>query len=184
MLQIHSEKNTFPFNGTIIDIESIGDFCHGYCDSREYKDIIPTVFGYINDSELNILCANGHSALEELREEIITIMPTLRKPLFAFQCDFERGVLFHSCGIKIEFHGELNTEKFEAKRNAIRLLRISNYDDPFYDSGYECMKAWLRGDYENAIKHNRSCLLKERDILLKRKHRKPDELVLYPLSKD
>jgi len=179
MLLTHSEKNDLPFNGTIIDIESIGDFCRGYCDSREYKDIIPTIFGYINNCELNILCAKGHNALEELKEKIIKVMPTLRKPLFAFQCDFERGVLFHSYGVIAEFYGELNTEKFEPKRDAIRLLRIPNYDDPFHDNGYECKKAWLRGDYKGSMRHNRSCLLKERDILLKRNHRKPDELKLH-----
>ena len=53
---------------------------------------------------------------------------------------------------------------------------IPNYGDPFNNSGEECMLAWLRGDYENAIKHNRSRLPKERDILLKRGYRKPDKL--------
>jgi len=183
MLLTHSEKNNLPFEGTIIDIESIGDFCRDYrCDSREYKDIIPTIFGYINNNKLNILCAEGHSALEELKDEIIKVMPTLKKPLFAFQCDFETGTLFHSCGIMVEFNGDLNKEKFEPKRDAIKLLGIPNYDDPFYDNGYECMKAWLRGDYDSSMKHNRSCLLKERDILLKRKHRKPNEMKLYPFK--
>lgn len=179
MIIVHYEKIKSTFDGTIIDIESIGNFCGGYEDSREYKDTIPTIFGYINSSELKILCAQGKTALKELNEKIIKITPSLEKPLFAFQCHFERGVLFHSCGLAVKFDGELNKEKFEPKRDVIRLLRIPNYNDPFHDNGYRCMEAWLEGDYENAIKHNRSCLLKERDILLMRKHRKPDGLKLH-----
>jgi hypothetical protein len=179
MLISQQEKVKSDFKGTIIDIESIGDFSRGYGDSREYKNIIPTIFGYINRNELNILCAKGKTSLQELREKITEIAPTLRKPLFAFQCHFEKGTLFHSCDIIVEFDGELNKEKYEAKKEAVRLLKIPNYNDPFHDNGFECMKAWLTGDYETAMKHNRSCLLKERDILLKRKHRKPDDLELF-----
>ena len=167
------------FDGTIMDIESIGNFCRGYDDSREYKDIIPTVFGFINSKGLKILCAQGKTALKELKDKIIKITPSLEKPLFAFQCHFERGVLFHSCELAVEFDGELNKEKFEPKRDAVKSLGIPNYHDPFHDNGYRCAAAWLEGDYSSTIKHNRSCLLKERDILVKRKHRKPDGLKLH-----
>jgi len=34
----------------------------------------------------------------------------------------------------------------------------------------------LREEFDKAIAHNRACLLKERDILIKRGFRKPDEL--------
>lgn len=178
MIIVHHEKVKSTFVGTIIDIESIGNFCRGYNDSREYKDIIPTILGYVNNSELKILCAQGKTALKELKEQIIKITPNLEKPLFAFQCHFERGVLFHSCELSVEFDGELNKEKFEPKRDVVRSLSIPNYHDPFHDSGYRCAEAWLEGDYSSAIKHNRSCLLKERDILVKRKHRRPDRLKL------
>ena len=55
-------------------------------------------------------------------------------------------------------------------------LGISNYDDPFYDNGYLCKIAWENGEFDRAMAHNRACLLKERDILIKRGFRKPDEL--------
>ena len=44
------------------------------------------------------------------------------------------------------------------------------------DNGKLCMEAWQKGQLEKAIAHNRSCLLKERDILLRRGFRKPNQL--------
>ncbi|NKQ39887.1 MAG: hypothetical protein HF967_10615 [Methanosarcinales archaeon] len=58
-------------------------------------------------------------------------------------------------------------------------MKISKYNDPFNGNGKLCMHAWLRGDIKNAIAHNRACLLKEKDILLKRGFREPDNLKLW-----
>jgi hypothetical protein len=87
------------------------------------------------------------------------------------------GSLYHNLNQKIMFEGELNKEKYEAKRTAVHLLNIPQYDDPFFDNGLLCMQAWEIGKTREAIAHNRSCLLKERDILLKRGFREPDSLV-------
>ena len=38
-MRIHSEKNKLNFKGTIIDIETIGDFC------REYDENVCVYFG-------------------------------------------------------------------------------------------------------------------------------------------
>lgn len=181
MILTHSEEVASSFKGTIIDVETIGDFLREFedNDSRQYRSLTPTILGYITKAELNVLCAEGIGALGELKEQIVEIIPSLKKPLFAFQCRFEQSVFHHSCGIKIEFEGELNKETFEGKRYACSDLDIPSYGDPFNNSGYECMKAWLRGEYEETIKHNRSCLLKERDILLKRDYRKPDILKIH-----
>lgn len=181
MIRHFNEKVSSCFKGTIIDIESYGNFCRGFGDSREYKDIVPTIFGYINCDELNVFCAEGDSALNELRTEINGLAPTLERPLFAFNCCFEQGVLYHSCAINVIFDGELNKERYEAKRQVVKALGIPNYDDPFNDDGKFCVSAWLNGTYYQAIRHNRSCLLKERDILLKRSYRQPEELVFVDL---
>jgi len=179
MLKRYHERVTSYFRGTIIDIESCGNFCRQFADSREYKDIIPTIFGRINCYELTILCALGKAALAELKLEMGKLVPALERPLFAFHCDFEQGVIYHSCSIKMIFDGDLNKEEFESKRQAVKTLRIPNYDDPFNDDGAKCMDSWLTGDYEGSIMHNRSCLLKERDILITRSHRKPEELKFF-----
>jgi len=143
VLTIYSEKIKSKFKGTIIDLETVGDFCNIYCDedSRRYKDLILTIFGYITQNELNILCAEGIEFLEELKTKSAQIVPTLQRPLFAFNCSFERGVLFHSCGAGVEFDGELNIKMFEKKKHVVSLLRIPNYDDPFFDDGFGCVKA-------------------------------------------
>lgn len=180
MLISHTEKIKSEFKGTIIDIETIGKFCRDYNDndSRQYSKMIPVIFGYITKDELKILCAEGKNALKELQKETTRIMPSLKKPIYAFQCRFERGVLHHCYGVELKINGELNAETYEWKGDACAELDIPNYGDPFNNRGKECMLAWLRGDYKSAIKHNRSCLLKERDILFKRNYRKPDKLKL------
>jgi hypothetical protein len=181
MIFLHNEKIKSNFEGTVIDIETIGDFSDDYeeNDSRRYCKLKPTILGYITKEELNVLCAKSTDALDELRGYALDILPSLNKPLFAFQSRFERGVFHHAYGVDVEFTGELNTHQREWKGYACSDLGISNYEDPFNNVGRDCNIAWKKGDYDNAIKHNRSCLLKERDILLKRGHRKPDDLILF-----
>ena len=178
MMRLYSEKNKLNFKGTIIDIESIGDFCREYDDddSRQYSALIPTLFGYITKDKLKILCAEEKTGLDELQEEVTKLVPCLQRPIYAFQSRFERGVLHHCYGVKLKIDGELNKFTREWKGNACAELDIPNYNDPFNNVGKDCIFAWIRGDYENTIKHNRSCLLKERDILLKRDYREPDKL--------
>ena len=166
------------FQGTIIDIETIGEFNRGYPpkDSRRYKDIKQVIFGYIQNDYLQIYCAKQIEAIELLKQKTIEIINNLQRPFYSFNCDFESGVWFHHLGIQVEFDGELTKEKFEKKADTVRQLKIPNYDDPFYDNGLLCMLAWNKSDLTNAIAHNRACLLKERDILIKRKSRQPDGL--------
>ena len=80
MLWLYSEKIKSGFSGTIIDLESFGPFCRGFGDSREYKDIVPTIFGYLTSNELNILCAHGSPALQELTVKINELLPSLKRP--------------------------------------------------------------------------------------------------------
>lgn len=177
---VHSEQAKSDFEGTVIDIETTGDFCCDYpdFDSRRYQDVIPVIFGHIDKDALHMFCAEGSKDIEELKTNIVQLVPRLMRPLLAFNCSFEKGVLFHSCGMVVDFDGELNREAYEGKREAITRLGIDNYGDPFFDDGLRCKSAWEKGEYELAIKHNRSCLLKERDILLRRGCRRPDELPL------
>ena len=175
MIIEHQEDITSDFKGTIIDIETFGEFLNQYPDSRRYKDIQLVIFGFINRYALHILCAKGIEALNELRERTEMIINSLERPLYAFNSEFERSVLFYELGKEIDFDGELQEDR-ESKANARDYLGILNYDDPFYDKGILCMQAWLRGEFDRAMAHNRACLLKERDILIKRGFRKPDGL--------
>ena len=175
MIIEHKEDINSDFEGTIIDVETIGDFLNQYPDSRRYMDIRLVIFGFINRYTLQILCAKGIETIDGLRERTGKIMDSLERPFYAFNSEFERGVLFYELGKEIGFDGELQ-EGHESKANARNSLGIPNYNDPFYDNGYLCMTAWENGQFDNAMAHNRACLLKERDILLKRGPRRPDEL--------
>jgi len=173
----HKEEVSSDFEGTIIDIETIGEFRNQYFDSRRYGDIQMAIFGLINKEGLHILCARGMEAITELKERTAAMIDNFGRPLFAFNTEFERGVLFNRLGREIGFDGELNEEKYERKADVVRNLGIPNYDDPFYDNGYLCKTAWENSELDRAIAHNRACLLKERDILLRRGFREPDDLI-------
>ena len=169
------------FEGTVIDIETIGEFNRNklytlYDDSRQYANMQQVILGFINRSNLSIFCAQGKEAINELKVQTEKIINTFKRPFYAFQTQFESGVWFHHVGIIINFDGELQKRKFEGKAEARMILNIPNYDDPFNDVGKLCIEAWGTREFDKAIKHNRACLLKERDILLKRGFRKPNEL--------
>jgi len=178
MVKIYSEQIRSDLEGTIIDLETIGYFDDRYNDSRRYRDMIPVIFGCMNRDGLRILCAEDQESISELGTEIVKVLDSVERPFYAFNADFERGVLFNHLRKKVTFDGELNQEKFESKKKVVRFLRIPNYGDPCNDNGLLCSQYWLKGKIEPAILHNRSCLLKERDILLKRGFRKPDKLRL------
>ena len=178
----HTEKVKSSFKGTIIDIETIGNFRNDFSDSRRYQEIVPVIFGFIRNEELTIFCAKGKDSIEQLKIIIKEIIQNLDPPFYAFNSVFEKGTLYHHLGNKIEFKRELNKDKYESKLSAVRSLGISNYDDPFNDNGKLCMNAWLNGKLKEAISHNRACLLKEREILLKRGFREPDKLEFAKLN--
>lgn len=181
MVKIYEEVENSDFEGTIIDIETIGDFDSSYRDSREYRYLLPVIFGYITNSGLKIYYVEKKKEVGDLKQKIVEVLPRLKTPLYAFNCEFETCVLFHSCGQSVKFDCELNQEKFEWKGDVVKLLGIDSYNDPFNDVGRLCRESWLRGETEKCIRHNRSCLLKERDILLERGFRKPDDLALVSI---
>lgn len=177
MVHLHKEKVKSQIEGTIIDIETIGSFTN-YNDSRRYMNITPVIFGYIDSESLEIHCAKKIDSLVKLKKAIVDELDSLNKPFYAFNSDFERGAFFHSLNQEVIFERELTKEKFEPKWKAVIDLKIPQYDDPFKDDGKLCQEAWENGHITEAIAHNRSCLLKERDILLKRGFRTPDTLKL------
>jgi hypothetical protein len=177
VIQEYHEETPFDFEGTIIDIETIGEFDPAFpYDSRHYRKMKQVIFGYINKDQLHIYCAQTLEGTEKLRLMTPEIFAGLKRPYYAFNCNFESGVWFHQAGIQINFDGELQGEPFESKKNAILRLKIPNYNDPFWDKGQMCIKAWHDLAFDKVIAHNRACLLKERDILLKRGTTEPDKV--------
>ncbi len=178
MIIEHKENINSNFNGTIIDTEFIGSFNRFYSvdDTRRYIDTKLIIFGFINKECLHIHCAKGMEGIAELNLKTREIIDSLKRPLslLAFHCAVTAGVLFHVLGFKPFIYGELDTEKAEQKAEVVKKLNISNYDDPFFSDGFACSKAWTNLQFNEAISHNRACLLKERDILIKRNYRTPD----------
>ncbi|TET17276.1 MAG: hypothetical protein E3J75_03020, partial [Dehalococcoidia bacterium] len=110
MIIEHKEDINSDFEGTIIDIETTGEFDEHYRytnDSREYQYMQEVIFGFINKHSLNIFCAKGREAISDLRAETQKLIDSLERPFYAFNCNFESGVLFHELGKKIDFDGEL-----------------------------------------------------------------------------
>ena len=180
MIQEYHEDTGSDFEGTIIDIETIGRFNSLYRysnDVREYEYIQQVIFGSIDRHGLQILYVRDPDEIPELNHRVAAVIGGLLRPFYAFNTAFETGVLFHGLGEEHSFDGELQEAKFEAKAEAVRKLGIPNYGDPFNDRGILCMQAWESGQFDTAVAHNRACLLKERDILLRRGSREPDELV-------
>ncbi len=182
MIQELKEEIVSDFKGTIIDIETIGDFNGRYRntgDWREYEGIQQVIFGYVNSQYLQILWVKQKEEIAELNDRVTKIIDTLEKPFYAFNTAFEKNVLTCQLGRAVNVECELQREKFESKFNAVRELRIPAHGDPFNDKGLLCMYAWQNGEFDKAIAHNRACLMKERDILLRRGYRKPDNLALF-----
>ncbi len=178
----HHEATASHFDGTIIDIETIGRFDAGFrntSDVREFQYIRQVMFGWIDRDGLNILYVRDPGEITELNERVAEVIDGLSRPFYAFNTSFERAVLYHQLGEEYVFEGELQKEKYESKANAVRALGIPNYDDPFNDKGILCQEAWQDRRFDEAVAHNRACLLKERDILVLRGFRQPDVL-LFP----
>ena len=177
MIIEHKENISSDFYGTIIDIEFIGNFNRFYSidDARRYEDTKLIIFGFMNKEFLHIHCAKGIEGIAELNVKTGEIMDSLKTTsltlTFAFHCDVTSGVLFHVLGFKPFFHGELGTGSTERKADVVKELNISNYDDPFFGDGFACSQAWMNSQFNEAIAHNRACLLTERDILIKRHYK-------------
>lgn len=170
-----SESN---FSGSIIHIDTIGNLRNEFIDSRRYSELSPVIVGLINKNKLKIEYALDKPSISLLRSRIIALINEFPKPYFAFNVAFVQAVLYHFTGEKIAIVGELNRKAFESRLFAIHALNIPQYGDPFADQDKLCTQAWLLGEIEKCVAHARACLLKERDILIKRGFRKPEEIRL------
>ena len=95
-----------------------------------------------------------------------TTIPKLNPPYYAYNCYFEQGVCTHSCTCVPEPLYDVRGRDSRIRKWDLRArLGISKYDDPFKGNGYTCLLEWQKNNYSDCLKHNRACLLVERDIL-------------------
>lgn len=194
------EESPGQLNGTIIDIETIGEFseCVGL---GLYKQIRPIVVGFLDCNSIEILYITKETRrdFDALRSVLRRKMCRVKHPLYAFNAEFEMGVLYWFLGRPVMFDRDLmfsmNTpygeSVWESKRYLVKDLGIPNFDDPFHDMGFRVPEAWedfqRSGNVEflkEIIIHNRACLLKEYTILKKRRRwRKVDKTIIEAVSK-
>ncbi len=87
------EEIVSDFKGTIIDIETIGEFNGRYRntgDWREYEGIQQVIFGLINSQYLQILWVKKKEEISELNDRISSIIDKLEKPFYAFNLPSRR----------------------------------------------------------------------------------------------
>lgn len=162
------EKVKTSFKGTIIDLETTGNFNYAYpsYDARRYAFHKPTIFGYLSNSTLVQYCAEGLSDISNVTKIMNETIPTLKTPFYALNCHFERGVCTYTCSVTPNPLIDVRGNRLRGGKWDIRArLGIPTYNDPFNGSGYICMLEWQKGNYPDCLSHNRACLLIERDIM-------------------
>jgi hypothetical protein len=166
MVREHREHSSMRIKGTIIDLESTGEFDRAYppWDPRQYANISPTIFGHITGETLVQHCAEGEEEIQDIVAIMKEALPMLEQPFYALNCSFERCIITNTCGQEHHFQ-DVRENKFYSSKWAIReQLGIPTYDDPFHGDGLRCMHEWHQGNYGDCLRHNRACLLIERDI--------------------
>ena len=168
MIIKHTESALMRVEGTLIDLETIGEFDRRFhsSDTRYYAQLLPTIFGFITGNELVQYCAEEPSDIPALVTKMNDLLPTFSPPFFALNCIFEQGVCTHKCEFPLDPLIDVRGgNTYERKWDVRARLGISTYNDPFNGDGYKCMTEWEKGNYPDCMKHNRACLLIERDIL-------------------
>lgn len=171
--KIRKEQADCNFEGTIVDLETIGPFTpvssrrpeFGQDFIRKYGKIKVTTVGTLSDGVLQIAIALGPEHLDKFGKKALSIVSQSDRPLYAFNKPFEEGCLFWISRNMLSFENELQEFPREKKERTVEKLGIPNYSDPYKGDGFRCVDAFIKGDLENIAKHNRACLLKERDIL-------------------
>ena len=172
-----------PVKGTIIDLETIGPIRNGFRDTRKYKNVRPYLFGYLSGNTIVQKYVEKPDHIPQLVQWIKKAISTnfLQVPLYAFFTEFETGVIYCTTGIKVNFDRELK-KGAGGKESIVKKIGIKTYDDPFPGAGVKCIEEFKRGNIVDCLKHNRACLLKERDILFKRGFIDPNKIEFHDLS--
>lgn len=172
-----------PLEGTIIDLETIGPIRNESKDTQRYEKVIPYLFGYLSGNTIIQKYVEKPEHIPQLvqwiKKAIITNL--FQKPLYAFFTEFESGVIYCATGIKVNFDRELK-KGAGGKESIVKKLGINAYDDPFPGAGVKCIEEFKRGNIADCLKHNRACLLKERDILFKRGFAFPNKINFHNLA--
>jgi hypothetical protein len=166
MVLENTEQVETKFKGTIIDLESIGDFNYDFprWKPEHYLGIRPTIFGYLTNDMLVQYCAESESEIPVIVDEMKKTIPKLEEPFYALNTHFESCVILNTCSLEPPFRDVRHYKLSGGKWDIRKFLGFPTYGDPFNGIGYRCLLEWKKGNYYDCLKHNRACLLIERDI--------------------
>lgn len=145
----------------------------------DYEKAKPCIVGILFKNKITqfVLYENHKEIVEKFKAELMNFLDELPKPLFAFNTKMERG----------NFKGFLNREyRFEeikpfngkgaSKEYFFRFLlekglivKTDSFEDPLRGNSRLVMSRWESERYEDVVKHNICCLVKEFNILENKK---------------
>lgn len=172
---LKKEMRDSRIDGTIIDIETTGDFQKSPDpgDMQDYlvryEKIKITAVGTLNKNSIMVFVAKGRQSLSRFQEKAIRIMSSAGHPLYAFNKSFEEGCYYWNSGKRmLNIEHDIQKFQFEKKENVVVELGLHQHNDPFHGDGSLCKRAFELGKLHDVIAHNRACLLKEYYIFRKR----------------
>jgi len=161
-----------PVRGTIIDLETIGLIRNNLSGLSKYGLVQPYLFGYLFENTLVQKYVEKFDHIPAFIDllQSMDFFGFSERPFFAYNTEFERGVLYFSTGKTVLFDGDIKKGK-ESKEAVVRRLGIETYSDPFPGAGIKCIEEFKKGNIADCLAHNQSCLLKEREILFREGYR-------------
>ena len=147
----------------IVDVETRDLLKEVEWDSRR---LAPSVVGIFFQNLIVQIIRVTAQRMHEIKRKVTYELEALRKPFLAFNCDFDRFVIFGLCGryfpfVDIqEFYGQ--TKEQAKKYHQIEVADVFNGNGVTaveYYQKYE--KTGNREFLEKIIQHNQSCLITE-----------------------
>jgi hypothetical protein len=161
-----------PVKGTIIDLETIGLIRNELGGLRKYGLVRPYLFGYLFENTMVQKYVEKFDDIPAFLDFLrsMDLFGFSQRPFFAYNAEFEKGVLYFSTGKTVLFDGDIKKGK-EGKEAVVKRLGIETYGDPFPGAGIKCIEEFKKGNIGDCLAHNQACLLKERDILVREGYR-------------
>ena len=147
----------------IVDVETRELLKDVDWDSRR---LTPTVVGILFQNLIIQIIRVTANGLDEIRRKLSYELEVLRKPFLAFNSDFDRYVLFGTCGryfpfVDIqEYYGQ--TKEDAKKQHNIKVKDVFNGNGcTAVDFYHKYEKTGNREFLEKVVQHNQACLLTE-----------------------
>jgi hypothetical protein len=160
---LHAEVSPVYVEGTIIDLEVVGQIEAYLGGWRQYAKLRPVLFGTLQGASLRIYYVTCEDHISALVQTICEKLPRLKRPLYAFNCAYEQAILYYNVTRTIINFQDLQPTPYMALNTLCTRWDLPRFGDQL--SGAECQREWWLGHFENCLYHNRACLLKAAHVL-------------------